>query len=98
MRREGGARQNASDRVLFQLPDGRTVEGWMLNVSRGGLRAIVEDPLERDVEVDVLIGEALTGRPARIVWVKAEKGGSVVGVAFLDTTSAPPPPPDPDGC
>jgi hypothetical protein len=41
--RRGGARQTASDRVTFRNEAGDVREGWALNVSRGGLRAILDD-------------------------------------------------------
>jgi hypothetical protein len=41
--RRGGVRQTASDRVTFRSDAGALREGWALNVSRGGLRAILDD-------------------------------------------------------
>ena len=40
--RRGGARQTVSDRVTFKRDDKTLYVGWALNVSRGGLRAILE--------------------------------------------------------
>jgi len=94
-RREDGARQTVSEPVVFRRNDER-VEGWALNMSRGGLRAIVESPLEVDGEFQIAVGESGPPRAGKIVWVQQEKDGAIVGVAFLDVErpSAPPPPDD----
>ncbi len=73
------------------------LEGWALNISKGGLRAIVDtEGLHIDElfalgrEIRVAVGEA-DERPARIVWVQEEKDGAVLGVAFLDVAEVRPP-------
>jgi hypothetical protein len=62
------------------------VDGWALNVSRGGIRLILEETVE--LGQDVLIKfDALPEappRPGRVVWVQEEPDGVVVGVKFLD--------------
>ena len=66
-RQEGGARREASERVVLRR-EGVEVMGWTLNLSRGGVRIIVEDPIELDGEYDILIGdEEGSGRKGRIV-------------------------------
>jgi hypothetical protein len=80
----GGARREASDRVV--LRDGtREFEGWTLNVSRGGIRVILEDPVEPGHECEIIIGEE-SGRACRIVWVQDESDGQIAGIQFLDAT------------
>lgn len=98
-RRAGGARHEVSDRVTFYLDD-REITGWALNLSRGGLRAIVEDPVELGVEYEIAIGEAAR-RTGQIVWIQEEPDGAIVGVSFRDEEGGapseppgPPPPPD----
>jgi hypothetical protein len=92
-RRSGGARREASDRVRF-TSQGKEVEGWTLNVSRGGVRVVVEEPLELGGDYEVSIGEDdHVTRPCRIVWVQDEADGQIVGVQFLDTTTGTVPPP-----
>jgi len=92
-RRAGGARREASDRVRFRNTAGE-VEGWTLNLSRGGVRVVVEEPLELGGEYDVSIGEEeLVTRPCRVVWVQDEADGQIVGVQFLDTNTGTVPPP-----
>jgi hypothetical protein len=87
MRRQGGVRREASDRVRFELEsaegESRILDGWALNLSRGGVRAIIEDPITLGVELMVAVGEAPL-RPGRIVWIQEEPGGAIVGVQFLD--------------
>ena len=41
--RRGGARREVTERVNLKGEDGKAYEGWALNVSRGGLRAILEE-------------------------------------------------------
>jgi hypothetical protein len=90
-----------SARVTFAL-GGAEITGWALNVSRGGLRAIVEEPVKLGGEYAVGIGEE-EARPGLVVWIQEEPDGAIVGVSFLDDPrgSIPPgdddPPKDPDG-
>lgn len=98
-RGSGGARREASDRVRLTSATGE-VEGWTLNLSRGGVRIITEDRVELGREYDISIGDdEHVRRPCRVVWVQDEADGQIAGVQFLDTaTGAPapgtvPPPP-----
>jgi hypothetical protein len=68
--------------VHFSLGD-RQVVGWTLNQNVGGIRAVIEEPLELGAELDVTVGMAGC-RPGRIVWIQEEQDGSIVGVSFLD--------------
>jgi len=68
------------------------VSGWALNMSRGGLRAIVETPLDVGAEFKIAVGDAEIHRPGRIVWVQLEKDGAIVGVTFLDVPRPADPP------
>lgn len=89
-RRTGSPRRNASDEpVQLYLPGG-VISGWLLNLSDSGLRAIVEDSIEAGVQLELTIGDSEQRRPARVVWVREEKGGSVLGVSFLDQGHDPP--------
>lgn len=81
-RRAGGARHELSDRVqLFQ--DDRELSGWALNMSRGGLRAIVEDPIDLGGIYELIIGDG-PRRRCQVVWVQQEPDGAIVGLSFLD--------------
>ena len=92
VRRVGGVRSPTSEVVVFE-DDDRRIEGWSLNMSRGGLRAILDVMVEMGEEFEITVGMDAEPRTGRIVWVREEKGGSIVGVAFLDTDGSVPPPP-----
>lgn len=71
----------------------RELSGWALNKSRGGLRAIVEDPVELGEEFEITVGDATESKPGRIVWIQEEPDGAIVGLSYLDedrTGSSPP--------
>ena len=78
--------------------DGQTREGWALNVSRGGCRAILEEKMTLGEKFDLTLGDELLHRPGRIVWVQEEPDGVIVGIEFTTHSgthkSAPPPPPE----
>lgn len=96
-RSSGGARREASERVLLRRGT-EEITGWTLNVSRGGVRVIVEDPLAEGDELEVQVGdEAEAVHPARVVWIKEQADGQIVGVQFLDVEGSVPPsqPPPP---
>jgi hypothetical protein len=86
--RRGGPRQTVSDKVIFRPIDpakGPAREGWALNESRGGLRAILEEgtgKVELGEEYEIVIGESPPKR-ARIVWLQEEPDGFVVGVEYV---------------
>jgi hypothetical protein len=92
-RRSSGARHPVTGRVSFA--SGETVlEGWALNESRGGVRAIVEEKVELGSEFIVTL-DGKPPRPGKVVWVQEEPDGAVVGVSFTDRedgdSSVPPP-------
>lgn len=97
--RRGGARREVTERVNLRAEDGATLEGWALNVSRGGVRAILEEKVLLGQKFDVAVGtdDALY-RPSRVVWVQEEPDGVIVGLEFTGTSgtqkSVPPAPPD----
>jgi hypothetical protein len=109
MRRTGGARREVSSRVCLTGltgagPDGEEMhEGWALNVSRGGVRVVLEQKLELGKEYDVTVGDPDNGGTrarGRIVWVQEEPDGAICGVEFVGMSgtheSVPPPPPEPE--
>jgi hypothetical protein len=90
--RRGGARQTVSDRVTFRGERG-VHEGWALNVSRGGVRAILDrdtGKVELGEEYEVSVGSAGGGggRKGRIVWLQEEPDGFVVGIEYLSPPDA----------
>lgn len=71
-------------------------DGWALNISRGGIRVVIEGRVELG---QVLIVEGYDAdnpdaapRRVRVVWSQEEPDGSVVGMEFLDVTGTVPPP------
>ena len=77
--------------------------GWTLNVSRGGIRAIVEDPLVQGMEYQLLVGggeggdgevETAVPRRASVVWLQDEADGQIVGLKYLDVEDGSVPPKD----
>ena len=94
--RRGGARREVSDRVLLRVPGvAEPREGWALNLSRGGIRVIVEDGgVTLGQEYDVTVGEGSKERKARIVWMQEEPDGVICGMEFVfgDGTVPPAPP------
>ena len=92
-RATGGARREATERVTLRGPDFET-HGWTLNVSRGGMRAIVEEPLKSGGEYSLLVGDNEdSARKVSVVWVQDEADGQIVGVRFLDVAGSVPPEP-----
>ena len=91
--RRGGARQTVSDRVTFRSTTAGTAEdrqGWALNVSRGGIRAILDDEadigkIELGQEYEIFVGDVdtATGRQGRIVWLQEEPDGFIVGIEYV---------------
>jgi hypothetical protein len=95
--RRGGARREVTERVTLKSEEGGTFDGWALNVSRGGLRAILEEKVVLGQKFDVGIGtDDPALRPSRVVWVQEEPDGVIVGLEFTGLSgmhkSAPPPP------
>jgi hypothetical protein len=78
-----------SERVTLRSND-LEASGWTLNVSRGGLRAVVEGPLDLGLEYQVAVGDG-PARRACIAWSKGEADGQIVGLRFLDVEGSVPP-------
>lgn len=90
-RATGGARREATERVTLRGPDFET-HGWTLNVSRGGMRAIVEESVKSGSEYVLVVGDAdETARKVSVVWVQNEADGQIVGLRFLDVEGSIPP-------
>ena len=94
-RHSGGARREASERVIVRCA-GFETHGWTLNVSRGGIRAIVEEPLSQGIDYELIVGdeESTAPRPARVVWLQDEADGQIVGLKYLDVDDGSDPPKD----
>jgi PilZ domain len=88
----GGARREASERVVLRAA-GYESSGWTLNVSRGGVRLIVESQVELGREYELWIGDEQSAlrRRGRVVWVQDEADGQIAGIQYLDVEGAVPP-------
>jgi len=93
--RRGEARHELSARVSLKPTSGPPVngapplEGWALNVSRGGLRVILEQKVDLGAEFEVTIASpdpASAPKAGRVVWVQEEPDGVVAGIEFRDVT------------
>jgi hypothetical protein len=91
VRRESSKRREVEEPVVMRQGEHRT-DGWCLNVSRGGLRVVIETTVEVGEEFEVTVGDDPRERRARVVWVRATGGGAIVGMAFLDGEGSIPPP------
>lgn len=94
--RRGGARHEVTDRVHIVGKNMKMRDGWALNISRGGVRAILEESVELGEEYAVTIGDDSPGgqgltRRGRVVWVQEEPDGVIVGFEFIFPTGTPPP-------
>ena len=95
-RHGGGSRRPATARVTLRR-DNREFIGWTLNISRGGVRIVLEDSIESEVEYSLVFGEEQANpRPVRVVWIKEEADGQIAGLQFLDAEGTIPPPDIPD--
>lgn len=101
--RRGGARREVTERVTLKPEDGggASLEGWALNVSRGGLRAILEDKVALGQKFEITLGtDDVIHRSGRVVWVQEEPDGVIVGLEFTSMSgkfkSVPPAPPSSD--
>lgn len=89
-----------SERVNLLGPNFKLREGWALNVSRGGVRVIIEEPVELGEEYQVTIGgdeSPQLNRRARVVWVQEERDGFIVGLEFLFSSGEQEALPGPEG-
>ncbi|MFW5738779.1 MAG: PilZ domain-containing protein [Myxococcota bacterium] len=91
----GGARREISAHITLRS---RTEEydGWALNVSRGGIRVVIEGRIHPG---QVLVIEGYDpdnpdapARRGRVVWSQDEPDGSVVGMEFIDVDESVHPP------
>ena len=89
-RNAGGARSELTERVVIRGP-GFETHGWTLNVSRGGLRAIVEERLNPGIDYEVLIGDQAAPKAATLAWSKDESDGQIVGMKYLEGEESLPP-------
>ena len=90
----------ASERVTLTNPSGHELTGWALNISRGGLRVILEENVELGAEFAIAIGDEPPKKRGRIVWIQEEPDGAIVGIqtsSVPEGGGAPAPPASPAG-
>lgn len=90
--RRGGARHEISARVTLAAvgpaSHGEPLEGWALNISRGGVRVILEGKVDLGAEFEITMTEGVgpdtttNRRLGRIVWVQDEPDGVIAGIEF----------------
>ncbi len=69
--------------MTLRNDEGNVLEGWALNVSRGGLRAILEEKVALGHKFQVTLGtDDQLKRTGRVVWVQEEPDGVIVGLEF----------------
>jgi hypothetical protein len=95
-RADGGARRQLTTRVVLRANDAEMV-GWALNISRGGIRLILEENVVVGQEFDVTVtSEGAAPTPAsrgRVVWVQEERDGMIVGLQFVGADASEEPVP-----
>lgn len=69
--------------LLHGVDGSRDVEAWTLNLSRGGVRVVVEDPIYVGAIYEVTVGDQ-QARTARVVWLREEADGQIAGLKFED--------------
>ncbi len=81
-----------TDRVRLVGKNMKLRDGWALNISRGGVRAILEESVDLGEEFEITVGEEGTPgsltRRARVVWVQDEPDGVIAGFEFLFETKS----------
>ncbi len=68
--------------MILRIAEGQVeIPAWTLNVSRGGLRLVVEEPVVIGGCYWVSVGESVPRR-ARVIWVREEADGQIAGLKF----------------
>jgi PilZ domain-containing protein len=81
--RRVAARHGVSMRVMLKSRGGNVVEGWALNVSRGGVRVIIEEKVDLGTEYEVTLSTGAdpgTSCIGRVVWIQEEPDGVICGI------------------
>jgi hypothetical protein len=86
-----GSRHEATERVTLSGPGFQT-EGWTLNISRGGARLVLEEPVDPEAILNLVLGHEGEAMTVRVVWVQDESDGQIVGVQYVGVDGSIPPP------
>jgi hypothetical protein len=82
-------------RPLAASASPKVLDGWALNIGRGGVRVILEEKIEPGTHFEVtLIGRPPDADPSspqvgRVVWVQEEPDGVVAGLEFRSEAGKP---------
>lgn len=87
-RRASGARVEASERITLRGP-GFETQGWTLNVGRGGVRVVLEDPIGHDHEYELFFSDDAKGRRVQVAWSQEQADGQIAGLKYLDPEPLP---------
>jgi len=71
--------------VSLKAKDGAVLEGWALNISRGGIRVILEEKVDLGTEFEVTMtmgADPTSPVIGRVVWVQEEPDGVIAGIEF----------------
>ncbi len=85
--RRVGARHGVSLRVALKAQSGEVLTGWTLNVSRGGVRVMLDVKVDLGSEFALTLStgaDPVTSCLGRVVWVQEEPDGVVCGIEFHD--------------
>ncbi len=77
-------------RVTLTAQSGEVLTGWALNVSRGGVRVILDGMVELGCELEVSLStgaDPVTSCGGRVVWVQEEPDGIVCGIELHDAAT-----------
>lgn len=85
----GGARREISARVTLRTESADEYDGWALNISRGGIRVVIEERVQpgQVLSVEGYDPDNLDAPPrkARVAWVQDEPDGAIIGLEFVDS-------------
>jgi hypothetical protein len=82
-----GARHGVSMRVRLKSASGATLDGWALNVSRGGVRVILAEKVTIGSVYQVALStgaDPVAACSGRVVWVQEEPDGVVCGIELVE--------------
>ena len=77
-------------RVALKAQSGEVLTGWALNVSRGGVRVMLDVKVNLGSEFTVTLStgaDPVTSCLGRVVWVQEEPDGVVCGIELHDPVS-----------
>ena len=77
----------SDDGLVVRRRRGRRLDGWAIDRSNSGLRAVLDGCVRPDEELSIEIGHEPC-RSARVAWVQLGAGGVIVGLEWLVASGA----------